>query len=50
LPVFVLTGLMTALIGGLLMLQPDFGQTVIFVSVWLAMVTVAGLPLRASAR
>lgn len=46
LPVFVLTGLMTALIGGLLMLQPDFGQTVIFVSVWLAMVTVAGLPLR----
>jgi cell division protein FtsW len=46
LPVFLLTGMMTAIIGGLLMLQPDFGQTVIFVSVWLAMVTVAGLPLK----
>jgi len=46
LPVFVMTGLMTAIIGALLMLQPDFGQTVIFMTVWLAMVTVAGLPLR----
>lgn len=46
LPVFLMTGLMTAAVGGLLMLQPDFGQTVIFAIVWLALVTVAGMPLK----
>jgi cell division protein FtsW len=44
LPVFTLTGLMTGAIGFFLMLQPDFGQTIIFASVWLTMAMIAGLP------
>jgi cell division protein FtsW len=44
LPVFTLTGIMTGAIGFFLMLQPDFGQTIIFASVWLTMAMIAGLP------
>jgi cell division protein FtsW len=46
LPVFTLSGLLTAVIGALLMMQPDFGQTIIFASIWMAMVMIAGLPGR----
>ncbi|TKD49934.1 peptidoglycan glycosyltransferase FtsW [Sphingomonas baiyangensis] len=42
LPLLPLTGAFTALIGGLLMLQPDFGQTVVFAAVWLVMLMIAG--------
>lgn len=42
LPVVAITGALTAVIGGLLMLQPDFGQTVVFGLIWLTMLTVAG--------
>lgn len=45
-PVFSLTGIMTGLIVMLLMLQPDFGQTVLYVGTWMALVFVAGLPMR----
>lgn len=42
LPVVMLTGLLTAAIGALLMLQPDFGQTVIFATIWLVLLWVSG--------
>lgn len=42
LPLFPITMLLTGLIGGLLMLQPDFGQTVVFVTVWVTMLMIAG--------
>lgn len=46
LPVVPLSGLLTLVIGCLLMLQPDFGQTIIFASIWFAMVMVMGLSWR----
>ncbi len=46
LPVFAFSGFITGIIGMLLMMQPDLGQTVVFASVWLAMVMIAGLPAR----
>ena len=42
LPVTVITGAMTAFVGLLLMLQPDFGQTIVFVAVWFALLMIAG--------
>ncbi|MES2046243.1 MAG: putative peptidoglycan glycosyltransferase FtsW [Pseudomonadota bacterium] len=44
LPVTVITGAMTAFVGLLLMLQPDFGQTIVFVAVWFALLMIAGTP------
>jgi cell division protein FtsW len=46
LPVAWITGALTVVIGGLLMVQPDFGQTMIFVSVWMAMMLISGMPLK----
>ena len=46
LPVVTLTAGLTGLIAVLLMMQPDFGQTVIFCSVWLALVMIAGTPVK----
>ena len=46
LPVTAITAALTGAIGVLLMLQPDFGQTVIFCCLWLALVTIAGTPTR----
>ena len=46
LPTIAITGVMTAAVAGLLMLQPDFGQTIIFALVWLALLTIAGIPTR----
>ena len=43
----VLTGALTALIATLLMLQPDFGQTIVFCTVWLALLMIAGVSARA---
>ena len=42
---WICTGIM-ALVGGLLMLQPDFGSTVLFAGVWFVMMVMAGLPPR----
>ncbi|WP_260598360.1 peptidoglycan glycosyltransferase FtsW [Sphingomonas endolithica] len=41
-PVVVITGAMTAFVAVLLMLQPDFGQTVVFCSVWIALLMISG--------
>ncbi|HXH00558.1 MAG TPA: putative peptidoglycan glycosyltransferase FtsW [Sphingomicrobium sp.] len=46
LPIFALSAAVTGGVAVLLMLQPDFGSTIIFVSVWIAMLAVAGLNLR----
>jgi cell division protein FtsW len=46
LPVFSLSFVTTGLIAALLMLEPDFGQTVLFVGTWVVLVFVAGLPMR----
>ncbi|MES1971006.1 MAG: putative peptidoglycan glycosyltransferase FtsW [Pseudomonadota bacterium] len=42
LPVVLITGAMTALVAVLLMLQPDFGQTMVFATVWLALLMISG--------
>jgi cell division protein FtsW len=41
-PVVVITGAMTAFVAVLLMLQPDFGQTVVFCGVWIALLMISG--------
>ncbi|MFM5954722.1 MAG: FtsW/RodA/SpoVE family cell cycle protein, partial [Novosphingobium sp.] len=41
----ICTGLMI-LIGGLLMLQPDFGSTILFGGVWFVMVLMSGISLK----
>ncbi len=46
LPVVPLSFGLLALISAFLMKQPDFGQTVIFVSVWLALLTLSGVPMK----
>lgn len=46
LPVVPITLGMTGLVAVLLMMQPDFGQTVIYCCVWLALLMIAGTPMR----
>ena len=46
LPTVLISGAMTGMIAVLLMMQPDFGQTVIFCGCWLALLMIAGTPMR----
>ena len=46
LPVVIITGALTALVAGLLMMQPDFGQTIIVCTCWIALLMIAGTPTR----
>ncbi len=46
LPVFALSALFTGIVAVLLMKQPDFGSTIIFAAVWVAMLALAGVSLR----
>jgi cell division protein FtsW len=46
LPVVPISFAVTALIAGCLMKQPDFGQTVIFLLMWTALLTLSGAPLK----
>ncbi|WP_375272122.1 FtsW/RodA/SpoVE family cell cycle protein [Sphingomonas sp.] len=46
LPATIITAGITGVIAVLLMLQPDFGQTIIFCSIWLALIVIAGTPTR----
>jgi cell division protein FtsW len=46
LPVFTVAGLLLGAVAVLLMMQPDFGSTIIFGCVWIAMLALAGLNLR----
>ncbi|MBB5710645.1 FtsW/RodA/SpoVE family cell cycle protein [Sphingomonas xinjiangensis] len=43
LPVLFITGGVTALVGVLLMMQPDFGQTIVFALVWVILLIVSGI-------
>lgn len=49
LPMFTVTGLLTAVTCALLMRQPDFGQAMLLGLVWAAMLMVAGISPRAVA-
>jgi len=46
LPVFAISAVVTGGIAYLLMKQPDFGSTIIFCAVWLAMLALAGVNMR----
>jgi cell division protein FtsW len=46
LPVFTISAVVTGGVAFLLMKQPDFGSTIIFCSVWVAMLALAGVSLR----
>ena len=46
LPVFWMSAGITGVIAFLLMKQPDFGSTIIFCAVWLAMLALAGINMR----
>ena len=47
LPVVPLSGICTGLIALLLMKQPNFGETIIFASAWVMLLTLSGASLRA---
>jgi cell division protein FtsW len=49
LPTVLITGGATGLVAMLLMLQPDFGQTIIFCLVWMALLMIAGTPTKVMA-
>src|SRR3954469_25073595 len=46
LPVYPMSFVLTGTIAFLLMKQPDFGSTIIFVAVWIAMLALAGVSMR----
>ncbi|MBV9527119.1 putative peptidoglycan glycosyltransferase FtsW [Sphingomonas sp.] len=46
LPVFWISAVVTGAVAVLLMKQPDFGSTVIFCTVWIAMLALAGVNMR----
>ena len=46
LPVFPLTGVLTGVIALLLMRQPNFGETFIFVAAWVMLLMLAGVSMR----
>lgn len=46
LPVIAISTALMGLIGALLMLQPDFGSTVLFVGVWFVMILMSGIPVK----
>ena len=47
LPIFPMSAVVTGAVAFLLMKQPDFGSTIIFGAVWIAMLALAGVSLRA---
>jgi cell division protein FtsW len=46
LPVLILSGALTGIVAVLLMIQPDFGSTIIFGTVWIIMIALAGANIR----
>ena len=45
-PVYWLSAALTGVVAYLLMKQPDFGSTIIFAAVWIALLAIAGVSLR----
>ncbi len=46
LPVIGISAAVMALVGVLLMLQPDFGSTILFAGVWFVLVLLSGIPVK----
>jgi cell division protein FtsW len=46
LPVFPLSAALTGMIAVLLMMQPDFGQTIVFCTIWFTMMMLSGVSMR----
>ncbi len=46
LPVVLISGVATAIIAAVLMKQPDFGQTVMFLLMWTALLALTGAPMK----
>ncbi|MEG3090958.1 FtsW/RodA/SpoVE family cell cycle protein [Sphingomonas sp. PB1R3] len=46
LPATLITMGLTGLVAGLLMLQPDFGQTIVFCVIWAALLMISGTSMR----
>jgi cell division protein FtsW len=46
LPVVPLSAMLTGIVAVLLMRQPNFGETIIFVSAWVLLVTLSGAPMK----
>lgn len=46
LPVVPLSGLLTGIVALLLMRQPNFGETIIFVAAWVMLLTLSGVSMR----
>ena len=46
LPVIGIATALTGVIGALLMMQPNFGETLLFVGVWFVLVLLAGVPVK----
>src|SRR5215203_374421 len=46
LPVFPVSAVLTGLVAFMLMRQPDFGSTIIFATVWIAMLALAGMRMK----
>jgi len=46
LPIFPISAIVVGAVAYLLMKQPDFGSTIIFAAVWIAMLALAGVKLR----
>ena len=46
LPVTLISGAVTAVIAAVLMKQPDFGQTIMFLLMWTALLTITGAPMK----
>lgn len=44
LPVLIITSVMTGFVCVLLLIQPDLGQTILFMGTWFALMMVAGVP------
>lgn len=46
LPVVPITAAMMGMVAALLMFQPDFGSTILFIGVWFVLVLLSGLPVQ----
>ncbi|MCT2560160.1 putative lipid II flippase FtsW [Tsuneonella sp. YG55] len=46
LPVLVIVSATMGLVAGLMMMQPDFGGTILFAGVWFVIMLLAGIPLK----
>lgn len=46
LPVIIISGALLAVVSAFMMMQPNLGDTILFVGCWLVMVMLAGLPMQ----